>query len=257
MLDRRKRVGPYHPGKCHLAWLAIPFRENLFASVCAVSRFAGVAGIATVIATVFAAWVVGGWGGEPTIRVVEALGLVGFAVFATACCVLAARSAGGRQRRAWTWMAVGLGAWTLGEVIWAVYILAAGTAPFPSVADAARLLYPLGACMALLLFPVGYTSPSRIRIALDGLLVVTALFEISWTLVLRDALPGGGRRESVRGGYLDRLSGQRPHCHHGGAAGADARTHRPTCHAGPAGSGQCAECLVGHRFHKPGHPTFS
>jgi hypothetical protein len=105
-----------------------------------VSRFAGVAGVATVIATAFAVWVVGGWGAEPTIRVVEALGLVGFAVFATVCCVLAARSACGRQRRAWTWMTVGVGAWTLGGTIWTVNILTAGTAPFPSVADAARQL---------------------------------------------------------------------------------------------------------------------
>ena len=156
------------------------------ASLCAVSKFAWVAGIATVIATALAAWVVGGWGGASTVRVVDALGSLGFAIFATACSALAARSEAGRQRRAWIWMTVGLAGWAVAAAIRAVYQLVAGEAPFPSVADAVYLLYPLGACLALLLFPGGYSRQSRIRIVLDGVLVATAMFEIYWVLLLRD-----------------------------------------------------------------------
>jgi len=89
-------------------------------------------------------------------------------------------------------MTVGLGGWAVGEVISAGFQLASGEAPFPSIADVAYLLYPIGACIALLLFPVVYSRRSRIRIVLDGLLVATAMFEVYWILLLRDAHSQGG-----------------------------------------------------------------
>lgn len=150
----------------------------------------------------FIVWLIGGWGGESTVRVVDALAVTGFAVFATTCSVLAARAAHGRQRRAWTWMAVGLGGWTVGEILSVAQHLAFGGTPFPSVADIGYLMYPVGAIVALILFPVGYSSRSQTRIVLDGLLVATAMFEVYWILLLRDAYPWVGITDPVAASVL-------------------------------------------------------
>ncbi|MEO3757562.1 bifunctional diguanylate cyclase/phosphodiesterase [Mycobacterium sp. B14F4] len=156
------------------------------------STFARVASIATGAAIVFTVWLIGGWGGESTVRVVDSLGMIGFAVFATVCSALAARSAQGRQRQAWTWMTVGLGGWTFGEILCALLYLVLGQVSTPSVADIGYLLYPVGAIMALILFPVGYSNRSQARIVLDGLLVAAAMFEVYWLVLLRDVYPSAG-----------------------------------------------------------------
>lgn len=161
------------------------WRRN-FASLSAVSEVGKVASVATAAAVLFAAWLIGGWGGGATVHVVDAVALVAFAGFATVCSVLAARSAYGRQRTAWICMTVGLAGWTLGEVIWAFCRIVLDVDPFPSIADVAYLMYPVGACMALLLLPAGYTRQSRSRVILDGVLVAAALFEVYWILVIRD-----------------------------------------------------------------------
>jgi len=152
------------------------------------------AGTATAAGVVFAAWLIGGWGGYSTVRVVDDLGSVGFAVFTTVCAGLAARSAHGRQRRAWICLTVGLTGWAVGETIWAYYQLILGMeeSPFPSVADVAYLVFPVGACLALVFFPVGFAGQSRIRLVLDGVIVAGALFEVSWVMLLQSAYDGGG-----------------------------------------------------------------
>jgi diguanylate cyclase (GGDEF)-like protein len=158
------------------------------------SRIAGATGTATAVAVVFAAWLIGGWGGEATVRVVDDLGLLGFAVFATICAGLAAQSASGRQRSAWICLAVGLGGWAVGEAVWAYYQLVLGMeeSPFPSVADIAYLIFPVGACLALVLFPVGYVGKSRTTLLLDGLIVTGALFEVSWVIILQGVYDARG-----------------------------------------------------------------
>lgn len=88
-------------------------------------------------------------------------------------------------------MATGLGGWALGEILWAYYELVAHTDPFPSIADAAYLLYPLGACVAFLLLG-RQTGPARTRILLDGLIVSGALFEVSWVSGTRFIYQGAG-----------------------------------------------------------------
>ncbi|KAA0084500.1 GGDEF domain-containing protein [Mycolicibacterium sp. P9-64] len=152
------------------------------------------AGTAIAAGVLFAAWLIGGWGGYSTVRVVDDLGSVGFAVFATVCTGLAARSAHGRQRRAWICLTVGLIGWAVGEAIWAYYQLILGMkeSPFPSVADVAYLVFPVGACLALLLFPVGFAGQSRTRLVLDGVIVAGALFEVSWVMLLQSTYEDGG-----------------------------------------------------------------
>ena len=141
-----------------------------------------------------------GGAASSTVRIVAALGLPAFAVFAAVCSALAARSARDRQRSAWICLTIGLGGWALGEAIWAYYQLVLGMeqSPFPSVADVAYLIFPVGACLALVLFPVGYSGQSRTRLVLDGLIVAGALFAVSWVTVLRSVYDaGGGSRFAV------------------------------------------------------------
>jgi diguanylate cyclase (GGDEF)-like protein len=153
-----------------------------------------VTGVATVTAVGFSAWLIGEWGGKSTVRVVDSLGLLSFAAFAAICAVLAARSAQGRQRKAWIWLTIGMVGWVAGDVIRAYYQLVLGLeeSPFPSLADACYLLFPVGACLALVLFPTGYSKQSRARLVLDGLIIAGALFEVSWVLVLHSVYEAGG-----------------------------------------------------------------
>lgn len=150
------------------------------------------AGIPTAIAIGFAAWLIGGWGGESTVRVVDDLGLVAFALFATVCSGLAAWSSYGRQRGAWICFTIGTGGWTVGSALWAYYELWADVAPFPSLADAGYLTFPVAVCIGLVLFPVGYVGQSQSRLVLDGLIFAGALFEVAWVLVLRTIYDAGG-----------------------------------------------------------------
>lgn len=74
--------------------------------------------------------------------------------------------------------------WGIGEALWAYYEIRLHEVPFPSIADAAYLVFPVGACVALLLFPVGHTTQSRWRLFLDGMIVAGSLFLVSWVTIL-------------------------------------------------------------------------
>ena len=150
-------------------------------------------GIGAVTAGVaFAATLIGRWGGDATVRIVSDIGLLAFTVFAAVCGALAAWSATGRQRRAWICLTVGLAGWAVGEALWIFYERVLHQSPFPSLADAFYLLFPVGAGLATVMFPVGYSGQSRARFVLDGFIVAVALFEISWVLVLRSVFEAGG-----------------------------------------------------------------
>jgi diguanylate cyclase len=155
-----------------------------------VRNVAWLIGVASAIG--FAAWLIGGWGGKSTVEVVDDLGLVGFALFATVCSGFAALKSSGRQRVAWICFSIGTGGWVVGSALWAYYELWAGVAPFPSLADAGYLVLPVAVGVGLVLFPVGYTGQSQTRLVLDGLIFAGALFEVAWVLVLRTIYETGG-----------------------------------------------------------------
>ncbi len=147
---------------------------------------------AVVVGVAFAAALISQWGGESMAFNVSQIGLQAFATFAVVCCAMAAWSAEGRQRKAWMAMTFGVTGWAIGAALWIYFESIAHVPPFPSLADAGYLMFPIGAALAMVLFPVGYSGHSRIRFVLDGLIVAGALFEISWVFVLRSIFESEG-----------------------------------------------------------------
>lgn len=141
--------------------------------------------VAAVLAFLgFAGFLLSDLSHEGTLKAVDDVGLVVFSLVALVFSIYAARSAEGRLRAAWTALSLGLGAWTIGEIIWARDELALGKIPFPSIADACFLLFPVGAGAALLLFRNRRGEGSDVRVLFDGFTVAGSLFVMSWILVL-------------------------------------------------------------------------
>jgi diguanylate cyclase (GGDEF)-like protein len=146
-------------------------------------------GVAAVL--VIASWV-WGWHGayatRPVDQVVSALCLV----FAAGCAGNAARFAVGRRRFGWLALATGLLGWAVGEVIWAVYDVRPefDHAIHPAAPEIVLVLYPVGAFASLVLLT---DRIHRLRqLVLDGVIVASSLFVVSWVFVLRKLIREGG-----------------------------------------------------------------
>ncbi|WP_233209227.1 GGDEF domain-containing phosphodiesterase [Mycobacterium sp. ENV421] len=140
---------------------------------------------AVVVFVVFVVVILSGWLHGPTLTVVDDFALLALAIPAVTFSALAARSLWGRRRLAWASMTVGLLGWTVGEAIWTFYEVHLHQPPFPSIADVAFLVMPVGACAALLLLPAEDTSQSRARLFLDGVIMAGSLFLVSWVTILQ------------------------------------------------------------------------
>ena len=146
----------------------------------------GVSCVAAAAFVVVGVWLVAGWGGVETTRAVSDVASIAFGSFAVACAGVAAWRSHGRIRASWICLMAGLAAWFVGDAIWGHFEQWGRVqGPVPSVADGAYLLFPIGACLALLLLPFGYPGQSQIRLVLDGLIVAGPLFLVSWVSVLR------------------------------------------------------------------------
>ena len=147
----------------------------------------------------FAIWWLAGWGGQSTMRVLIVVGGLGFPSFAAVSAGLAARRTRGRQRRAWAYMTVGLAAWTFSEVVTVYHRVWLGSVHplYPSVANVGFLLFPVAACVAMLVLPAGYPGGNWFRILLDGAIVAAAIFVVSWVVVLRQAYAAAGVKNSA------------------------------------------------------------
>jgi diguanylate cyclase len=157
----------------------------------------GAVPVAAVV--VFAVWLLGGWGGPSTMAAVDIAGALGFPVFAAVCVGLAARRTHGLQRRAWLYMAVGLTSWSISEIAVIYYRFWLGTVQpvIPPLINAGFLLYPLAACITMLVFPAGSAGGARYRMALDGAIVAASLFVVAWVTVLRHAYATTGMKGST------------------------------------------------------------
>ena len=123
------------------------------------------------------------WGGDNTVRIVDALVFAAFGLYAAVCATLAARAAHGRNRTAWTTMAIALYAWVAGELTRALYTLVLKPV-FPSPAEFLYLVFVVLVCVAFVQFPAEPTQGSRTRVLFDALIVAMSLFIVLWVVVL-------------------------------------------------------------------------
>ena len=151
----------------------------------ALPKVCWITGVAGVALGVIGMWLIAGWGGVETTRAVSDVGSVAFGLFAVMCAGVAGWSSRGRNRAAWVSLMIGLAGWFIGDAIWGHYEQwGRVNGPIPSVADGAYLVFPLAACLALVLFPIGHPGQSQPRTVLDGLIVAGSLFIVSWVGVL-------------------------------------------------------------------------
>ncbi|APE14963.1 putative bifunctional diguanylate cyclase/phosphodiesterase [Mycolicibacterium pallens] len=145
---------------------------------------------AAVFFVAFVVWIFSGWSQGSTVEAIDDIVFVILGVVAAIFTALAARAVHGRMRAAWVAITIGMVGWALGELLWAYYELALEEPPFPSLADAAYLVMPLGFCVGLLLFPAG-SGQSRARTLLDGVIVAGSLFLVSWVTILSPIYSAG------------------------------------------------------------------
>ncbi|GAB3826549.1 putative bifunctional diguanylate cyclase/phosphodiesterase [Dactylosporangium cerinum] len=118
---------------------------------------------------------------------------------ATLTCWITARRHTGAQRRWRLWMGAGTCGWTVGQFIWSWYQLFRDDAlPSPSLADAGYLTLPLFALPALIALAADRPVEGRPRrlaaqlvMVLDGLIVVGALFVLTWATSLGAVVRAG------------------------------------------------------------------
>ncbi|HEX2212304.1 MAG TPA: GGDEF domain-containing protein, partial [Mycobacterium sp.] len=135
--------------------------------------------------------------GGVVVALVDDLVIVALSTYATVCSAVAARSAEGRRRTAWTVMTVALGAWAVADLIWLLSEYVFRIEPFPSPADVFYLIFSVLAVPAMLLMaPEGTYSRRHAdwRVTLDALTVALGSFLLAWILTLSsvyDAHDGG------------------------------------------------------------------
>lgn len=132
---------------------------------------------------------IAGWQGAYATRPVDEIALAICLLFGAACAGYAARSAAGRHRAGWLAMVTAQLGWAAGEVIWAVYDVRPklAHATHPAAAEIVLLLWPFGAYASLVLLS-RFSRQSPRRLVLDGLIVATSLFVVSWVFVLEKQL---------------------------------------------------------------------
>ena len=136
---------------------------------------------------------VGNVGSAGFVRSYTDLAQLGAAAVAAISAGVAARRT--RERARWMWLAtaIGCGAWALGETVWSWYELGRGVdTPFPSLADVGFLVFPVAACVALLVHPARGSDLTRGRRILDATVATTALALVSWETALGAVTSAGG-----------------------------------------------------------------
>lgn len=69
--------------------------------------------------------------------------------------------------------------------------LGATPAVVPAAVDLLGLLYPVGACVGLVLLASGASAWTRARLILDGAIIGLSVFALAWVMVLKDGIPSG------------------------------------------------------------------
>ena len=124
------------------------------------------------------------WSTHPVVRVVNDLVVLAVALAASGCALAAASRVPGRQRAAWVSMAIGCGGFAAGQLVWSYNSLVGGAFKFQSVADFGYAAMPVGSGLALIFLWCAYPNSTRMRVALDGMIVAGALFGATWMALL-------------------------------------------------------------------------
>ena len=104
-----------------------------------------------------------------------------------------ARRSRSRQTLTWWWLAGGCASWAAGQAVWSWYeVLRNVTTPFPSLADVGFLLFPVAACVALLLYPAEGSAPQHTRRVLDALMTTSSVALVAWQTTLSAIVHAGG-----------------------------------------------------------------
>ncbi|MEV8517406.1 sensor histidine kinase [Dactylosporangium sp. NPDC051484] len=115
-----------------------------------------------------------------------------------ACWITAGRHTGG-QRWWRVWMGAATCGWMIGQILWSWYQLVRNVElPSPSLADAGYLMMPVFALVALIALAADRPTqgvprhrPEQLVMVLDGLIVVGALFVLSWATTLSAVVRAG------------------------------------------------------------------
>jgi two-component system sensor histidine kinase/response regulator len=135
----------------------------------------------------FVAWVELKLGGDRGIIAFDDISEGIAALVAAIFCALAARRNTGRPRLGWMLLSASAATWCAGEIVWSVYEVGLGVSvPYPSAADVGFLgALPLAAAGVLSFFSPPRGTSTRLRLWLDGAIILVALFFVSWTLGLK------------------------------------------------------------------------
>src|SRR5450756_1083168 len=134
-----------------------------------IRKAGSVAFAGAVLLPAFAGWMWRRWGGDAVTTAADDIGSLAFALFATVCWLRTARRSAGRHRDSWLALAAGVAAWSAGEALWSYYEVGLGREnPFPSLADAGYLLFPVFAALALVLFPRDHPDRASGRLFSDS-----------------------------------------------------------------------------------------
>jgi diguanylate cyclase len=158
------------------------------------SRTTAAAAAATAVAAAFVGFLLVGGASEHTVLVVNNLLQTVSALAAGLVCAAVAWWGHTGRRHGWLAMSVALVGWGAGQALWSwSEIVAKAETPFPSLADVGFLVFPLAAAVAVVSFQRGTSfGRARLRAVSDGLIVATALFILSWALVLGTVYRSGG-----------------------------------------------------------------
>jgi diguanylate cyclase (GGDEF)-like protein len=149
---------------------------------------------ATAVVGAFVLFLLVGAASEHTVLVVNNLLQTVSALVAGFVCAAVAWWGKTGRRQGWFAMAVALVGWGLGQAYWSwSEIIAKAETPFPSLADVGFLVFPVAAAVAVVSFQRGTSfGRARVRAVSDGLIVSSALFIVSWALVLGPVYQTGG-----------------------------------------------------------------
>ncbi|MDG4669215.1 bifunctional diguanylate cyclase/phosphodiesterase [Mycobacterium sp. 236(2023)] len=121
------------------------------------------------------------------VPIIDDLTILGLSTYATVCAVLAARTAVGRMRVAWSIMAVAVAAWAVADLIWLLCDYVLQVEPFPSPADLFYLAFTVltvPGLLAMAPFDAWSRRQAKVRITLDGVTVALCVFLLAWITAL-------------------------------------------------------------------------